>query len=424
MDYQTKSESFLADGYQKFLERRQSDGSFNFYGETVENRVWLTAYVAKMFQHAKEVTAINEKYIADALNFIHRQQKVDGSFSDQLATYHYIRKTRSMHGVSLSAFVAIAFLENAEHKAIYKSTIDRAITYIDQNLAVMEVNYETAISAYALALYRHPDTNIVLNELKYQAIVRDDEMFWHRKQNTLDSDESLSITVETAAYAILAFVTADRAVEAIPIMKWLWTQRNYYGGFFKSTDTVLATQALTMMASLFHAPYVNMNIKLTYGKERRIDFKVGPQNAIDFQFKNMEQDASRYTVRAGGIGVALFQVSYSYNEIVQEPSRRFDLKVTVQDSSNPKALHLKICAKYIPDGDDIQSQLTIVEIFLPNGYEYDPQTAALVEKVGIRVSWLIRLNWFGSYFIKNRFFVNRELKHVLLKLSSFSTWTP
>lgn len=385
--YQDKSERYLATGYQQLLNKRHADGSFSLWGATGEKNVWLTAYVAKTLRHAKELISIDSTLIADALNFVREtQNKSDGSFAEQGQSVYQSTLTGPRQNVILTAYLAIAFLENTEYVASYSSTIDSAISYIYQESTNLMDNFAVAVSCYALALKKHPETNNYLNQLKDKAVIQDDEMFWNREQNQPNQAENPSIKVETAAYAIMAFVTADRASEAIPIMKWLMTQRSSTGGFHTTTDTVIAIQALGMIASIFHTPNVNMNIKLTYENDQGTDFSINAQNLIDFQQKTMEKDSRSFSISADGNGFSFFQISYNYNTLIEDSSSRFDLKVDVKPNSNPNLLHLKICAKYIPDGDDVQSQITLLEVFLPSGYEYDPETADLVKLAGVRVS--------------------------------------
>lgn len=316
---------------------------------------------------------INDKHIVEALNFVKEKQKPDGSFSDQV---------KKQQGVPLTAFVAVAFLENAKFKTTYKSTIDNAIGYIVSQITQMEDNaddFAMAISAYALSLNAHSDTNALLDQLKSNAIIRHYIMFWNPSDNP-------SINVEIAAYAIMAFVTARRSIEAIPIMNWLMTQRSNTGGFYTSADTVVGIQALAMIATTLHTSNVNMNINLRYDKDQKIDFDINQHNALTWQNVEMAQDSRRYMVTANGTGFAYFQVSYRFNTLLNPPARGFNLTAEVQKNSNPNLLHLKICAKYINQEPDIQSQTTLIEVFLPSGYVYDPQTAELGKSAGVKVS--------------------------------------
>lgn len=391
--YEAQARSYMDVGYQNLVAITQSDGSFStwtestsryYKKETAQEKIWLTAYIAKLLGHAKEFMPIDDKILVRALNFISSKQNDDGSFPDLDNTYY--RKTDTQQGVPLTAFIVIAISENKVHKASHKATIDRGLNYIDTKLSQLNDNFAIAIASYALALNNHPETSSYIRELIENAIVRDGKMFWYRERKSLQPGNSPSINVEIAAYALMALIAAGRSVEALPIMKWLMTQRNDAGGFYSTTDTVVGLQALGMIAKIYHTASVNMNVKFSYEKNRTINFNINPQNAMTLQYKDMEQDALNFNVNAVGTGFAYIQVAYQYNINLAKTARRFVLTVIPLSVSNPNTLHLEICARYVPEPGDVQSQMTLIEVFLPSGYVYDPVTADLVASAGVRVS--------------------------------------
>jgi CD109 antigen len=374
----------LSTGYQQLLGRRKTDGSYSLWGETGDASIWLTAYVAKLLGHVKELVQINDKNIVEALNYVSARQKPDGNFPEQAHGYYYM-KTKTQAGVPLTAFCAIAFLENVDYREKYKTTIDKAMSYINSRAAQMTDNFAIAIGAYALALNNDPGANEFLEELKTNAISSDDKMFWNREVKSFNNGESPSVNVEISAYALMAFVKTKRASEALPIMNWLMTQRSSAGGFYSTTDTVVGLQALAMIAAVFHTPNVNMEIKLSYEKDRKLNFNINPQNAMQLQYKELAKDARIIRANAKGSGFAFLQIAYRYNTILDDPARRFELTATSVATGNPNILSLKICTNFIPEGEINQSQMTLIEIYLPSGYVYDPSTADLVKSVGVRV---------------------------------------
>lgn len=229
--FEASGKSFLSTGYQQLLARKKPDGSFSLWGEAGEKSIWLTAYVAKLLAHVKELVPVNDKYIVDALNFVRDKQQADGNFPEQVHNYYYM-KTKSQFGVPLTAFVAIAFLENEPYRGQYKAVIDKALGYINSRAAQLQDNFAIAIAAYALALNKNPATDSFLDDLKSNAISTDDKMYWNREVKSFNTAESPSVNVEIAAYAIMAFVKAGRATEGIPVMNWLMTQRSSAGGFY------------------------------------------------------------------------------------------------------------------------------------------------------------------------------------------------
>lgn len=386
-DYEKKSEVFLTKGYQEVLKRKQADGSFSMWSETGEASTWLTAYVVKVLGHVKYLIKINDQIIFNALKFIKSKQRPEGNFNDPVASYHYISKTKSQTGIGLTAFVVISVFESG-YEEDYEEMVNKSLTYLNTHANKINDNFAIAISAYALALGNCEAAKDFVTELDSNAIKENDMMYWYREAKVLKTDDSPSINVEIAAYAIMAYIKVERGKEAFKIMNWLMTQRNAAGGFYSTTDTVIGIQALTMIAELYHANNINIDIKLSYENNRQVEFNVNPANARNLQVSPLEADARRINCNAKGSGFAYVQVSYSFNKKTLNPSKRFEVTANPQPNNNENLLHLKICTKFIPTDDQEKSNMALVEVKLPSGYVYDQSTAALVKKAGVRVRTL------------------------------------
>lgn len=381
-------EIYLKAGVQHVSKLKNSDGSYNlFYG--TPKSIWLTAYIAKLLAYSKGYISLDDKLIFSALSYLRSQQQTDGSFVGQGLNTHYNYLTKSDSGVALTAFVAIAFLNNKDHDKDFASVTEKALNYINSKVELLSDNYEFAISAYALSLgKRESSSDSFIRELKRNAIeevgTRGKLMYWYRESRSLSSQDSKSVNVEIAAYALMAFVSRKEMESAFSIMNWLITQRSGTGGFFSTIDTVIGTEALTIMATQLFHPNVNINVKLTNERARENTVKINNKNAMELQPVPLEQTTRRINCNVNGNGLAYVQVAYQFNTIVSDPKRRFDLIISVLSKST-KLLHLKICAKYIPEGEKSTADMTLMEVFLPSGYVYDDETAQLVKKVGVQV---------------------------------------
>lgn len=78
-------------GLQKILQIARSDGSFNFWEDSDDSNVWLTAYISKLIIMTQEQISIRnrkiEKVLKNALDFIKRKQTGDGGFKDDSVYY-------------------------------------------------------------------------------------------------------------------------------------------------------------------------------------------------------------------------------------------------------------------------------------------------------------------------------------------------
>jgi CD109 antigen len=114
-------------------------------------------------------------------------------------------------------------------------------------------------------------------------------------------------------------------------------------------------------------------------------FSINETNSLQLQYQELERKTETIDIRVAGNGFAHVQVSYQYNTNVLYPQRRYDLKVRALTTNNQNLLHLQICASYIPEGNSGNSaSMTLMEINLPSGYYYDPETS--VKKAGVMVN--------------------------------------
>lgn len=96
-------------GYQRLLYYRHRNGAFSAFGLTEEkSSTWLTAYVARAFSMASEFIQIDESILQTALNYLTTVQNSKGGFDERGDEFEQFRDS----GISLSAFVTLAFMEN------------------------------------------------------------------------------------------------------------------------------------------------------------------------------------------------------------------------------------------------------------------------------------------------------------------------
>lgn len=113
LDIEAKAKRFTEKGYQRELTYRHADGSFSAFGKTDRSgSTWLTAFVAKSFRQAAAHIDVDENVIGDALKWLSKTQKADGSFTEVGQVSHKDMQGGSSHGIALTAYVLTTFLEN------------------------------------------------------------------------------------------------------------------------------------------------------------------------------------------------------------------------------------------------------------------------------------------------------------------------
>ena len=256
-----KAEKLMITGYQRELTYRRSDGSFSAFGQSdEEGSLFLTAFVLKSFAEAEDLIYIDDAILQEAASWIKSHQNSDGSFEP----VGFICHQEILGGLSgknaLTAYAAIALMEYGEGASSAK-----AISYLEDALDDMEDAYTIAITAYALELAGSGSSDDAYDMLIELAIEDENGLHWGSSDDILPLEESQpedgriiapglpmqnqSADIEITAYATLALTEHGDTFNSSQAAKWLTSQRNAYGGYGSTQDTVMALQALINYSS-------------------------------------------------------------------------------------------------------------------------------------------------------------------------------
>lgn len=84
------------------------------------------------------------------------------------------------------------------------------------------------------------------------------------------------------AYALLSYLQRGLVTEALPIMRWMVSQRNSNGGFASTQDTVIGLYALAKLAEKITVPNTNINVKIQHDTGAET-FSLSRDNAMVLQ---------------------------------------------------------------------------------------------------------------------------------------------
>ena len=281
-----KAERMMITGYQRELTYRRGDGSFSAFGDNdAEGSLWLTAFVLKTFSQAGDMIHIDPDVLRGSQDWILRHQRRNGSF-EPVGFLHHQELLGGLQGnTALTAYVAIALLESGEEAAS-----SRAIAHLEGKLDGAEDAYTIAIVSYALEIAGSSSADAAHRKLMSMADTTDGGLSWGsapvaarpeiltRGRDPMHRPHSgRSAAVETTGYAALALLERGDMISASSAGRWLVNQRNAYGGYGSTQDTVVGLQALTRFA--VHARTdVNMSVTLSAGGWKE-ELNITPENA-------------------------------------------------------------------------------------------------------------------------------------------------
>ncbi len=374
-----KADMLMTTGYQRQLTFRRSDGSFSAFGENdKEGSLFLTAFVLKTFAQAKGLMYVDPEVLDTARAWIISHQNADGSFP----SVGFICHKEIMGGVqgreALTAYVAVALLEAGEVDASRK-----ALNYLEKRLHKIEDPFTMALTSYALELGGSPAADEAIGRLMDMAIEDENGLHWQARSlsereakprqppasepATRGSMELKSADIEATGYGCLALLKAGDRLNAGRAAKWLVSQRNAFGGFNSTQDTVVALQALTSYAAFQHADVdLLVTVETSEGKK---ELRITPENFDVLQVFELPV-GERVEISAEGKGEAIVQLVKRYNlPSIPEEMEVFHIDVeydTHQVEVNDR-VGVKVKVKFNPP-IPIEAGMSILDISVPTGF--------------------------------------------------------
>ncbi|XP_061388605.1 C3 and PZP-like alpha-2-macroglobulin domain-containing protein 8 [Musca vetustissima] len=388
-------------GYQHMLNYRHPDGSFSSFGphrlnDQVNNgSTWLTAYVTRSLIQLQHYVKVYPKFIENSLEYLVHQQAKNGSFTDKSQDFFFYAD-QGNH-VSLTSSVLLALLENKTYAEKYSQEITKALEFINENSEKSESLHAQAIATYTLDRAHHTMAGEKLTKLNSLAVTDGDRKWWSNGPLKFIVD---STDVEISLYALLNLLNqpSPNMDEILPIIRWLIAQRNSYGGFISTQDTVLGLQALIKFAKLADYEPAKMIVDIASkgaDKEKQETLKLTEENDILYQNVEMPDTTKCVEFSAKGSGAAMVQIAYQC-DILEKEQTSFEITTEKQKPGQKSPLLMNVCVEYKGEGET--SNMAVLEINNPSGYVVEDHRLYAIKEDVQRVS-SVELKNFNSLLV-------------------------
>nr|BAK64111.1 alpha-2 macroglobulin [Hasarius adansoni] len=389
LDYLTSTEKLTDDikeeclhnmktGYQRELQYKHSDGSYSAFGASdKEGSLWLTAFVLRSFGQARRFMNVDENDLSATRSWILKKQFENGCFIPSGTVLNKEMKgglsSSEQSLAPLTAYVLISLLESDMEKhdtLVVKNALKCLESEKQPNIYVL------SLFAYASALAKENETyGRYLDELDKRAITKDYMKYWEPSSN------SKSVAVEIASYYMLARFEMEEAKalkSVLPVVRWITHQRNSYGGFISTQDTVVALQALAKYASYISKNPVDIALAVETDDMTQ-GFKLDESNKLVTQQLKIVDLPTTVDIDAYGDGCAVVQFSLRYN--VEKVSNTGGLELNVnarrRGSNECNLPSLGICMRYAVHKE--KTNMAVLSVKLPSGYVADEWSLLLLE---------------------------------------------
>ena len=395
-----KAEHLMITGYQREMTYRRTDGSFSAFGQQdKEGSLWLTAFVLKTFAQARDLIFIDDGVLQAAKAWIVKHQKADGSF-EPVGFLHHKELLGGLSGnTALTAYVAVALKEAGDEAATAK-----AVRYLEGKVDSIEDPYTMAIVTYALEMSKSPRAAVAYNRLMGMAQETENGLHWgggpvipeplpgpprplpqppvppaDEPGPVMPPQRNRSAAIETTGYATLALIEHGDKLNASRAARWLVSQRNAYGGFGSTQDTVVGLQALTRYAADARAD-VDATVTIRSGNWRQ-EVRVTPDNADVLQVVQVPL-GDDVTIEAKGRGQVVGQAVRRFNvlEAQRKETSAFQIevdygadKVEVNDT-----IDISATVTFTPPMP-IEAGMVVLDIAVPTGFAPVQESLAAIK---------------------------------------------
>ncbi|KAK2883840.1 hypothetical protein Q8A67_017477 [Cirrhinus molitorella] len=381
-DTRNKAMSYMMEAYERELSYQRNDGSFSAFGDSdYSGSTWLSAFVLRCFLQAQDFFSIDPMVMQRTAYWLLAHQNADGSFDEPGRVIHTELQGGLDGPVSLTAYVLIALLEDAEYRTIYEGSISTAVSFLTSRLVQgISSNYSLSLVTYALSLANSTAAPPALTELLNRAVIVDGVPTWRSPADILyNSWQPRSSDIEISAYVLLAMNRLRLMDEGFTLVKWLSKQRNHLGGYGSTQDTVMALHALSIYATFSSAESIDLSITVNGAFGTTAIFNIDRYNYLLQQSQDLPIEAEEgvdIEVVAEGKGFALFQLSVFYNVVNLRTSLRrrdtytdeaFYLYIDVMDSEE-FSVNLHICFRLKADQSLKQTGMAILDVGLLTGF--------------------------------------------------------
>jgi len=369
-----KAEKLMITGYQRELTYRRNDGSFSAFGQSDdEGSLFLTAFVLKSFAEAEDLIFIDDTILDEAADWLISYQNSDGSF-EPVGFVHHQEMLGGLSGkIPLTAYTAIALIEYGE-----KTNSAKAVAYLEDVLDGLDDPYTVAITAYALELAGSASSDDAYQMLMELAIEDENGLHWGGG-NVIETEYprqySQSADIEATAYATLTLIKHGDAFNASRAAKWLVSQRNAYGGFGSTQDTVMALQALIEYSSGARAD-VDLTVTIETS-ESTIEKTITAENFDVLQIVEVPVN-DQVEITTQGEGEAIAQVVRRFNLPQAEAGEdiiRIDVDYDTTEVEVNDIVTVSVEVEFDPP-QPMEAGMIVLDISVPTGFTPVMETIA------------------------------------------------
>ncbi|XP_036420920.1 complement C4-B [Colossoma macropomum] len=337
-----EAQAMIQTGYNRVLTYKKEDGSYGAFLKTPSSN-WLTAFIAKELTQSREIIEVRELYVQEAMAYLMSKQKASGAWDDPNPLYDKRMKGgvgQAEDDAPLTAFILLSMKHAMQVYELGTDTelrvaMEKATSYLIQNLPRLQSPYAVAITAYALSLNdpQSSEAKAAHRKLMEMATCDTKRCFWNVRGTVEGVDSKAdAISIETTAYGLLHALNMQDKAKALRIATWLTEQRKYGGGFRSTQDTVVALEALSKFSIQNNdVEDLDLTVEMCLNDKRTQNLHLTKNNALTLSAIQVK-DVGKVAFDIKGRGKGTLTIVQTYRSLKKDESHcdHFHLSVEVE----------------------------------------------------------------------------------------------
>lgn len=213
---------YLRAGYERLLNYRAEAGGFSYWGGRSEANIALTAYALRFLDDAREFIEVDEDVTKEALEWLIKEQRADGSWPAHLSgdrtkdegspmTTALVARTLALYEKRTAKTDATTMSSTSKEKTAHDA-LRLALVFLDRKVLEMDEPY--LIASYALASLdagENEKAARAITRLRRLAHDEGDGSYWSLESNTPFYGWGLAGRIETTALVLQALTRGAKA---------------------------------------------------------------------------------------------------------------------------------------------------------------------------------------------------------------------
>lgn len=371
-ELEMRSLEYISIGYQRLISFESPGGGFEWFGRAPANKI-LSAYGLMEFYDMQRVFEIDEKILTRTTNWLISQQEKNGSWKPDVRYAHQ----EAWGKIQTAEILPTAYISWALLEAGYKeAALEKAITFIKENLNAAKDPYSLAIIANALVLYdkNDPATKEAITRLLEMKIEEGNKVYWESDIPSFTFSRGKGASIETSSLACYALIRYGAYFDVIQkVINFLISAKDPNGGWSSTQGTVLALKAI-LASTEIAGEETEATVKLILNGKEMNSFEIDKTTAdvtriVDLGKPQIGENNLRIEFR--GKGPLLYDMVTEYY-IPWEKEKEIIEPLAITLNYDKKKLTTKDILKAdvkVKNNTKFGLQMTIVDLGIPPGFQ-------------------------------------------------------